>query len=420
MLQKILQVQPQDYSALHEEIVLEPAIYHDYHYYSRVLGTAGKIILETPQMSKMLPMNIFPKLNPAQLQFFATTHWHTPQQKYEGRKHYLLMTTAVKPQRGEKQLLIQIAMNITSQRTIIKDYQKNLIIVLLLGCIGSAIIGIFVAKKGMKPLYDITESTKRITLVKLTERLNLSSWPQELSLLVAALNGMLDRIETGFVRLSQFSGELAHEFRTPIAILMGEAEVALSKLRTGEEYREVLASSLEELTHLSHMIDALLFLARAENPNITIHRSLTNVGQVLDKMRDFYEVVAEERNIKIICQGDSEVMADEVMLRRAISNLITNSLRHVNASGTITLATQVDGEYTSIVVSDDGQGIPAEHLPLLCNRFYRVTTAKVPNIEGYGLGLAIVKSIMDLHHGRIIITSQVGQGTTVTLSFPKD
>ena len=397
---------------LNEEIVLEPAIYH---YYVRVIDENGQILHETPGMSDKVDMAPFSQIIPKADDHFPAIYWKS-ERKNHRTKYYLLLNAQVAQ---DDNRYIQIAKDISSERDIIIDYRRALFFVLLIGVFFTAIIGALVTRKGLKPLRDIIESTQKISISRLKERLNPASWPSELSALATALNGMLDRIEEGFTRISHFSGDLAHELRTPITNLMGEAEIVLSRQRTTTEYREVLESSLEELERLSSMIDNLLFLARAENPQTVLSYSTLDMQNVMTKICDFYEALAEEKNIKIYHHGNSLVSADSLMLNRAINNLVSNALKHTPAGGLITLKTWLnDNGACLIAVSDNGEGIPAEHLPHLFDRFYRVDSARSQHTGGTGLGLAIVRFIMDLHRGDVIIESQPGSGTTVTLIFP--
>ncbi len=429
ILQKILQTHSLSSPILQEEITEESPLERNY---SRIIDNiSGKIIVETPGMVDKVPVSAFAKMIPSEQKPYITSYFYAPKQKHEKKKNYLLMITPVSNTLTDKaisdstilkrpqNLFIQMALDITEQQKVIEDYKEDLFIGLLIGIIGSALVGILVTRKGIKPLREITRSTQRMTVSRLQERLNPESWPRELSQLATAFNEMLNRIEEGFTRLSQFSSDLAHEFRTPIATLMGEAEITLSKPRTNEEYREVLESSLEEFNRLTHTIENLLFLAGAENPGTAIQRSLVNVREIMDNIRDFYTIVAEEKNIKITCQGDTRVMAEPLMLRRALANLVSNALRYTSPGGTITLTTEYHDNNVSLSISDDGEGIASEHLPYLCNRFYRVDPARNHRTGGTGLGLAIVKTIMDLHQGKIVIDSQLNRGTVVTLIITK-
>jgi two-component system heavy metal sensor histidine kinase CusS len=410
VLQKLLQSKPANESFLKEEIILEPNLYH---YYSRILDRDGNTILETPKMNDIVPVSAFGNIYPAENQVI---YWVSPKKNHHREKYFLLMSA---PAGNNNNRIIQIAKDISAEHSIIEDSRQGLIIILLLGVFGSAALGIIVTHRGLKPLRDITQSTQRVSVVQLKERLNPTTWPKELSKLANSFNEMLDRIEDGVNRLSQFSGDLAHELRTPVNNLMGEAEIALSKPRSNDEYREVIESSIEELERISQMIENLLFLARAESPESVVNFISIPLRQMLDEVSNFYEAAAEEKNVKIKCEGKAHLIADALMLRRALSNLVYNALQHTPAGGTITLSAKVVNDATYILISDNGEGIAPEHVPHLFDRFYRADSARSTKTGGTGLGLAIVKSIMELHKGQVKVESMLGKGTTVTLIFPQ-
>ncbi|HEX8873469.1 MAG TPA: heavy metal sensor histidine kinase, partial [Nitrosospira sp.] len=215
-----------------------------------------------------------------------------------------------------------------------------------------------------------------------------------------------------------FSADLAHELRTPINNLRGEAEVALSKPREAHEYREILASSLEEYDRLSRMMDSLLFLARADSTQTMVTRSRIDVRTEVTKVISFYEALATEQEVRITCAGDGAMDADPILFRRVISNLLSNALHYTPSGGEIAFSIQhIDGGI-EVTCRDSGTGIAQEHLPKIFDRFYRADPSRDAKTEGAGLGLAIVKSIVGLHDGKTTVQSAIGQGTSVRLSFP--
>jgi len=251
----------------------------------------------------------------------------------------------------------------------------------------------------------------------LNERVSPAGWPRELQPLAVAFDDMLDRLEDSFTRLSQFSADLAHELRTPIAIILGEAQVALTRSRTPDEYREVIESNVGECERLSRIIENLLFLAHAEAADGQIQRTLLDGKAVIEKIAGFYETVAEEQHITMTCTGNDQIYADRILFDRAVSNLVENALRHTSSGGTIQISIQARATNSEISVADTGCGIAAQHIPRVFDRFYRVDSSR--SSKGTGLGLALVKSIVDLHGGSAAIRSEVNHGTLVSLTFPK-
>jgi two-component system heavy metal sensor histidine kinase CusS len=263
----------------------------------------------------------------------------------------------------------------------------------------------------------MTRALKRVGPKQLHQQVSPVGWPRELQPLALAFDDMLHRLEDSFVRLSQFSADIAHELRTPIANIHGEAEVALTRSRSPEEYREVIESTIAECQHLGHIVDNLLFLARTEAAEGHLQRSSFNGRTAIEKIAAYHELIAEEQKLTIRCQGEGTFVADEMLFGRAVNNLVENAVHHTRAGGSIEISIANRGPQSEVSVKDTGSGIAAEHLPRVFDRFYRADSAR--SSEGVGLGLALVKSIMDLHGGSAQIQSKPGQGTTVTLSFPQ-
>jgi two-component system heavy metal sensor histidine kinase CusS len=232
---------------------------------------------------------------------------------------------------------------------------------------------------------------------------------------------MLDRLQDSFSKLSRFSDDLAHELRTPINALMVTADVTLSKERTPEEYRQVLESNMEEYNRLSHIIERLLFLARVTNKDTKVERLPLDLQRELERIHELYRAMAEEQGVEIVCQGEGIVHAEPGLFGRAVSNLLTNALHHTPHGGRITLSgARVSEHLMEVRVSNTGESIPAENLPRIFDRFYRVDSARSRSTGGVGLGLAIVKSIMDLHGGTVTVESSPNRETTFTLGFTLD
>ena len=382
--------------------------------YSRVLDEKGKTIIETKDMGDIIPASSFTApVGP------DTTPEEAVKWRRRGKTYLLMEAWARLGDTSGKKRLLQIALDVSQEERLIADYRQKLIVVLILGVLLSAGAGIAIARRGMRPLEEIIKTVERVSASQLDERVGRAGWPLELRSLATAFDDMLRRLEESFARLSQFSADLAHELRTPINNLRGEAEVALSRAREPEEYRHVLESSLEEYGRLSSMIDGLLFLARAESAKATITPSVFDARRELDAVVQFYDALAEEQGITVTCRGDASIEADPLLFRRAISNILSNALRYVPSGGKVEfLIGQKKGQPVEVIASDTGPGIAPEHLPYIFDRFYRADQARTQSSQGTGLGLAIVKSIMELHGGTVEVQSLVGKGTTVTLHFP--
>lgn len=284
---------------------------------------------------------------------------------------------------------------------------------LLTGCLGW-----LAAHRGLAPLREIRRSAAGITANRLHQRLSADSLPLELAEVAQTLNDMLARLEDSFRRLSDFSSDIAHELRTPVSNLLTQTQVMLSKARTPEEYRDVLASNVEEFEHLSRMIADMLFLAKSDNDLIIPHRAPVDLAAEVAALMDFYGALAEEKNLTLSSSGSGLVSGDRLMLRRAISNLLSNALRHAPAGGRVAVHVDDTGDaVVKLTVENSGEAIPPEHLPRLFDRFYRVDASRHRSSEGTGLGLAITRSIVLAHGGDAVVRS-AGGITTFELTIP--
>ena len=380
----------------------------DRTYTVRVLDSSGHVVAESPGMGQSLPIDIFPTTISVRGERPVTVIYQARNRKFFG------LVTAV-CEVGKQRLTLQLAQERTHDERFTAHYAA-----LLTGMLGCAVftcagIASLVTRRGLRPLKHLAESVERVGATHLDERVPVSGWPDELQPLALGFNKMLARLEESFTRLSQFSADLAHELRTPIAILRGEAEGALTKPRTSQQYREVIESSLEELQRLSAMIDNLLFLARAETSG-AFNRTYFDGRAAIDKVREFYEAVSQDQGVEIDCRGDGEVYAEPVLFRRALINLITNALRFTPPGGSVTVSLDRRNGGSNVSVADTGCGISSQHVPHVFNRFFRGDAPR--NAQGTGLGLAIVKSIMQVHDGHVAVQSELKKGTVVTLAFP--
>jgi two-component system heavy metal sensor histidine kinase CusS len=281
-------------------------------------------------------------------------------------------------------------------------------------------MGIAAARWATRPLREVGETARHISSSNLSERIQGHRYPLEIATLADAFNAMLQRLEDSFSRLSRFSADIAHELRTPVNNIRGEAEVALARPRSAEEYRDALGSCLEESVRLSELIESLLFLARADSPGDHLKRKRQDIRALLSGVRDYYEASAQESGVSLHLHCDEEVMGevDGELLQRALGNLVSNGLAHTSAGGAVSLTAAQESQQLRIEVKDTGSGIPPEELPKVFDRFYRADPARARNSGGMGLGLAIMSQIVYLHGGDVKIESQVGSGTTVTVILP--
>jgi two-component system heavy metal sensor histidine kinase CusS len=375
----------------------------------RVISPSGAVYSESPNMPA--PRSAFPGISsPATI-----LRWHTA--KDAGRKEHFLLTTVPVKWHSGSQWIVEGALEVTRDHKIIEAYWTRLSMLTLIATVISGVLGWLLARQGLAPMRAISAEVGRINAEKLNVRIGNRVWPSDLQELAQTFDAMLRRLEASFEQLSRFSSDLAHEFRSPINNLVAAASVTLSRDRLPDEYQETLAVVVEEGERLSRMVSAMLFLARADNAQQALHPEVLSTRIEFGKVADFFEALAEEHRVKLLISGDCSVHADPLLLRRALSNLIANALRHTPAGGDIRLHAESRVDGVALSVTDTGCGIATEHLPHLFDRFYRVDAARSSS-ESTGLGLAVVKSIVELHGGEIAVESSLETGSRFTLVFP--
>lgn len=302
-------------------------------------------------------------------------------------------------------------------------YRRKLLILLPAAVLASTLVGSWIVRRGLSSLRALATVVSNVDAESLHQVFKLREpereTPAEVRELMTSLDRMRVRLSEQFALLTKFSSELAHEFRTPIHVLRQQAEVALRKGRTPEEYREVLSSSLEEYDRLHHMVDDILFLARAEDPFSRISRSTLSIADEVADVAGFLEALAEDQGVTLRVDGQERatISADRTLLRRALVNVLSNAIRNTPSGGLVTVSAAQDNLAVTIQVTDTGSGISREALPHVFERYYRAPNLATHS-EGTGLGLAIVRGIMTLHGGSATIASEQGRGTTISLAFP--
>jgi len=278
-------------------------------------------------------------------------------------------------------------------------------------------------RRGLQPLARLSAQIANIHTGQLDQRIAASDLPQELHGLVQSFNLMVSRLQQSFARLSEFSADIAHELRTPLSNLLTQTEVSLSKARSTAEYQELLYSNLEELARLSRMVSDMLWLAKTDHGLISINAQPLSLRELAQQLLEFFDVLAQERQLNLQLEGpDLRVPGDEAMLQRALSNLLSNALRHATAGTVVrcrlSYRQTADGPLAALSVCNTGDPISAEQQHKVFERFYRADPSRQRQAQdGAGLGLALVYSIMQLHQGSVEVHSADNQ-TCFSLLLP--
>ncbi len=290
--------------------------------------------------------------------------------------------------------------------------------VLLLGALGSY----WLSARAFAPIKRLTSTARRIEVGDLHERVPVPNSRDEVHSLALTFNEMIERLDKAFTRQRRFVADASHELRTPVAAIRSMTDVALAhnKPVDSEEYLTILRDVNIQAERLSHLISDLLELARTEEHQLLLEREPVRLDLLTADVAATIEALAAERGItmKVVTHGPVTVLGDEVRLIQVLMNLIDNAITYTNAGGEVVLEVGIQNQQACLTVRDTGVGIAAEHLEHIFERFYRVDPARSSAVGGTGLGLAIVEWIVRAHNGNISVESQVGQGTTFTVTLP--
>jgi heavy metal sensor kinase len=291
---------------------------------------------------------------------------------------------------------------------------------------GALILGSFLgwmmAGRALTPVMDIARAAQRISGSNLSLRIPTRETGDELDYLILTFNRMIDRLESSFQQMKQFSADVSHELRTPITGIRGQLEVALFTAQTTDQYREAMFNALQDIDRLSQIVRALLLLSQAESGQVILQKSRIDLCEVGSDLVDQFQIPAEAAGVRLSADVPEEcfIEGDRVQIERMITNLLSNALKFTPEGGEVRLRLSTSPDFVEIVVEDTGCGIATEYIPHIFDRFYRVPgsgTAPGPE-QGLGLGLSFVAWIVKAHHGKIEVESTPGKGTRFIIQLP--
>jgi heavy metal sensor kinase len=275
------------------------------------------------------------------------------------------------------------------------------------------------ARRSLAPIGYIASKAQSITSQNLNERLNLRGTDDEMDDLIQTINGMIERLESSFKRMAEFTADASHELKTPICAMRGEAEVLLSKERRNEEYQEALAHLIEQFDRMNQMLNDLILLSKSDSSQIQLRMDPLRLDFLVSGITSLFNVLAEQKKIDFVVGPLAEVAVrgDEGRLQQLFGNLIDNAIKYTQ-EGSIQVTLEKDEETAIIRIKDTGIGIPKEEQEKIFKRFYRVDKSRSKETGGVGLGLSIAEWIAHGHHGRIEVESELNHGSTFTVYLP--
>jgi len=302
-------------------------------------------------------------------------------------------------------------------------FARTLLLGVPLVLLMSAFLGYFLARRALGPVARLTEAARLITASRLSERLPVINQDDELGRLATTFNEVFQGLEQSFLQMRRFTSDASHELRTPLTAIRTMGEVALRARSAEKDPYETISSMLEEAQHLQGLCESLLLLSRADAGQLLLHRSPVDLKALAERLVDHIGVLSEEKEQRLLAEipADLFVDADVQLVKQALGNLIDNAIKFSPPGTTVKVTAADTGGAVQIVVTDEGPGIDAKHLPYIFERFYRVDSARgrSGNASGVGLGLAITHWILRLHGGHVYAVSEPGKGCQFTLEFPK-
>jgi heavy metal sensor kinase len=336
----------------------------------------------------------------------------------ENQNIRLYSTSFFNPFNGQPVVII-VGQTTTEITDVLHTFVYVIVIAMVAIIILAGIGGLFLAERALKPVQQITKTAQNIEGSDLSQRIDVKT-DDELGRLASTLNEMIGRLEESFNRQRQFTADASHELRTPLAIMQAEATLALSKERSPDDYRKSLETISQESDYMSSVIGKLLFLARSDAGKEQLSFEDVELKGLITGLASNIEALAQDKGIKFVVDAKEEltVNGDKVKLRQLFINILENAVRYTPIAGQISVSLVQKDANAVVAIADTGIGIPPEHLPHIFERFYRVDKARARADGGVGLGLAIAKIIAESHKGKIEVESELGKGTTFTISLP--
>lgn len=338
---------------------------------------------------------------------------------------YMIRQGAV-PDEHHRLYFLAIGRPLDTQDRTVATFTWRYFAVLPLLIVLSGGVGWVLAGRALKPVNTLAETAHKITGSNLTLQIPLRNAGDELDELIEAFNRMIERLNLSFEQMRQFSTDVSHELRTPLTAIRGQLEVALFTAKTTEQYQDAMVNALQDVEQLTNIVRALLLLSQAESGQLVLQITTVNLTGVIEDMVEQYQIPAEAGQIQLSAevQKDVQIRADKTQMERLMSNLLSNAIKYTPEGGKVRIALvsepseSPDTGWARLTVEDSGIGIPAEKLPHIFDRFYRVRPSHTNPVQGLGLGLSFVSWIVGAHGGQIDVESEIGKGSKFTVSLP--
>jgi heavy metal sensor kinase len=374
-------------------------------------GTSGHGLLESPTL-ELLGL----AYTPEQVRAFLNRPVVTTVETDQGKIRF--SNSVISPTRGER-YLVQLGVPLDSRDEAI-DHFLALLIWSLPACVLVVVgMGRWMAGRALEPLARLAATARTIRVEDLHRRLPVRGVGDELDAVAEAFNDVVARLARAIDEMRQFSAAMAHEIRTPLAAIRADMELSLTRMRTPEEHRDNMASQIEEIDKLTHLLGELLTLSRAEAGELVVAHNPVPLPDVCRSVVEAFEPVAQAKDISLTfdCARAATILGDYGWMERLLINLVDNAIKFTQPGGHVRVRLTRSGRKAALVVQDSGAGIAPDALPHVFDRFYQADSARSAH-DGAGLGLALAKWIADRHSGTIDVASRPGCGSTFTVNLP--
>jgi len=347
------------------------------------------------------------------------TRWSV-RETNDGQEYLLRAGVIHSGDEGRRPYYVSIGRSLEDSRRIVEQFTQGYLVAAPLLIALVCFLGWLLAGRALLPVVSLAAAAGRISGSNLSLRIPTRGADDELDHLIVTFNGMMERLETSFRQIQQFSADVSHELRTPLTALRGQLEIALMTAPDANALREAIIASLDDVERLTQIVRALLQLAQAETGQVALQRAPTDLTASVRGILEQFELAAEEANVRLehalppACQAE----VDRVQFERMLSNLLSNAIKFTPAGGRVLVSLTRESEQILLEVEDTGCGIPEEALPYIFTRFYRVSGSAATREKGLGLGLSFVQWIARAHGGRVEVHSRLGEGTRFTVYLP--
>ncbi|WP_213304598.1 heavy metal sensor histidine kinase [Paraburkholderia sacchari] len=329
-----------------------------------------------------------------------------------GYNYDLIVTSMTLPANGERpEVKLVVASDCMRTESMLRRFGIALGVLIVLSTIAVALLSRAVTRFGLAPLTRLSREAAQLSPSNRRQRLHAGELPEELHELATSFNGALERLDKAYERLESFNADVAHELRTPVSILIGQTQVALTRDRSVVQLQQTLQSNLEEFERLRVIVNDMLFLSRSDRGERATELTEVSLRAEVERMLEFLEIPLEEAQLSVQVRGDAHAWVNTSLIGRAMSNLFVNAIQH-SPPGTVlqsTIAPQ-DG-HVEIAVSNPGEPLDPVVREHIFDRFYRIQEARSNSHENHGLGLSIVKAVAEMHGGTVFVRSANGVNT---------